>query len=69
MATYPLVASNVKPGGGIVSAVRAWFTSTKSYMNPMSTPQPMTENDIQKHLYPTRPAFVECRLIDNEKEG
>ena len=69
MATFPMVASNVKPGGGVFGAIRTWMALTKSYLSPMSTPQPMTENDIQKHLYPAKPVFVDCRVISAEQDS
>jgi hypothetical protein len=68
MATFPLVASTVKPGGGLFGAIRSWMSLTKSYFNPMSTPQPMTENDIQKHLYPAKAINIDCRVISSEQE-
>jgi hypothetical protein len=67
MATFPLVASTVKPGRSVFSAFRAWMALTKSYLNPMATPQPMTENDIQKHLYPVKAVNIECQVINNDK--
>ena len=68
MATFSLVAANVKPGGGVFGAIRSWMALTRSYFNPMATPQPMTENDIQKHLYPVKAVNIECRVINSERE-
>jgi hypothetical protein len=68
MATSSLAVTGVKPGGGIFSVFRSWFSMTRSYLNPMATPQPMTENDIQRHLYPIKAANIDCRVVDGQRK-
>ncbi|HZS45207.1 MAG TPA: hypothetical protein VFC63_08915 [Blastocatellia bacterium] len=41
----------------------------KSLFSPTTTPEPMSETDVQKYLYPDRPSdLVDCRIIDSSRK-
>ena len=49
--------------------LRSTLKQVKSIFSRTTMPEPMSEIDVQKYLYPVRPVGLDCELVTRKKES
>jgi len=66
MATFTPVVPPARPKSPVRGFIKPGIDMIKSFFSPVTTPPPMSEKDIKRHLYPDHTGSIQCRLVDHE---